>query len=228
MGWAAQNSASPGSGLSRGIRRAVATAEILKSKPDESAIHAVYDAKESVKFLENTDTGNPVRATTELGSLPVADLDMLGGITYKSTSYGGRATCNMQTRVITMYSNAQPGDSRHEAGHAIHGMLMASPDLKAHVEADYNRAIAASKKLPAGLSTKLSTEWYQENYGIIGSRALDSVYEHAAEAYRGYHRAMYRDRHEGGAGNEIAKYRARLPAMASLFDSYYTAVKMFK
>ena len=89
-----------------------------------------------------------------------------------------------------MGSSSVTGDFRHELGHAIHGALGAThgkdntnPMLQ--VIADHFDTVkAAMKEHPEGMGTgkgepgtpgaKMSHEWYETNYHIIGRRGADS------------------------------------------------------
>jgi hypothetical protein len=76
---------------------------------------------------------------------------------------------------------------------------------------------AAPKPPPGGYDH----EWYEVNVGVIGSRALDTAHEDAAEHYRGYHREALRHRFKGGG--QLDTYHQRHPEMGALWDARYTA-----
>ena len=161
------------------------------------------------------------RAMAEFKDTPRADLECLSAIEVKSTPVPGQANCYMATRKLTMGSTSVTGDFRHELGHALHGALMLNPVLNAHIHALHKEAMAKAAANPAGLKAKLTHEFYETAYGVIGRRALDDEKENVAEHYRGYHKAVYRTR-TGEDANALKTYRARFPGWAQLWDAWYS------
>jgi len=86
----------------------------------------------------------------------------------------------------------------------------------------YKESMAKVKALPLSTSNKLTHEFFETQYGVVGKRGLDNWEEDFAEHYRLFHRELYRDRQEG-TSKHMEQYRQRHPKMAKLFDAHYTA-----
>ncbi len=173
--------------------------------------------------------GDIERAQKEYADTPLCDLQVLSRISVLKVPVHGQANCNMATRAVTMGSTSVTGDFRHELGHALHAALGGAKGLTqknaltSAIADHYNKVKERMVKNPAGVKTKLSHDWYEDNYGVIGKRGTDNWHEDFAEHYRGYHKAIYRDAHEGGQGAYLEQYRQRHPEMAKVFDAHYTA-----
>jgi hypothetical protein len=173
--------------------------------------------------------GNVERALKEYAETPLYDLECLSSIKVGDKPQPGQAQCNIQTREVMMGSTSVTGDFRHELGHAIHAAfggrhgLMTKNSMTGLVAEHYKGVKAAMLAHPEGKGKKMPYEWYEEKIGVIGRRGMDNWKEDMAEHYRGYHRALYQDKHEKGNGKNLALYRKRHPMMAKLFDAHYTA-----
>ena len=134
----------------------------------------------------------------------------------------------MNSRKIEMGSTSASGDFRHELGHALHSSFGGSDwtgkkgATNAAVASEYKGVTERGKEDPPPPGGKMSYEEYETKYGIIGRRALDNGRENLAEHYRGYHREIYKDRHEGGGGKNLDTYRERHPGWADIWDAHYT------
>ena len=166
--------------------------------------------------------GNVDVAKHELRMTPTCDVAVLGGINYKDSAVMGQANCQMATRVITMGTTSASGDPRHELGHAIRASL-SSPVIKQAIMAEYNNAKARQKAYTPMGDIKPNHDWYEKNFGVIGKRGLDNMEEFWAEGYRGYHKAIFQDKFEGGEGKKLDRFRLLHPGLSRIFDCYYTA-----
>lgn len=175
--------------------------------------------------------GGNKRAQQEYSETPHCDLSILAKIDVEDHPIPGRAVCNMKFRTVRMGSDCLTGDYRHELGHAIragwsgdgqHGHTSKTAMTKA-CSAEFDTVQEKIKAHPEGAKSKLSHEWYEEMYGVAGSRSIDNWEENVAEHYRLYHREVYKDRHEGGAGKYLAQYRQRHPGWARIWDCHYSA-----
>ncbi len=181
------------------------------------------DNPEMKKFLiKYLATGNIARAVEEYADTPMWDLQVLGGIEVLNTPVDGQAVCYMNSRKLRMGSTSVTGDFRHELGHAVRAFFGSTSSLTRAVKHHYNEVMEKVKANPAGKNSKMSHDWYEENYGVIGSRALDNFEEDFAEHYRGYHKAVYQDKQNGDSKN-LDRYRQLHPEMAKIFDAHYTA-----
>jgi hypothetical protein len=185
-----------------------------------------HDPAKASAFAAAIAKGDTAKAAQEYAHTPLYDLQCLSKITVLSTPVQGQAVCHMGTRSVTMGSTSATGDYRHELGHAVHAAIMGgwggTTPLSEAVEQHYAQVMQRVKADPAGLKAKMTHEWYEEHYGVIGRRGLDNSKEDFAEHYRGYHKALYRDRQEGTT-THLGAYRQRHPEMAALFDARYTA-----
>ena len=185
-----------------------------------------YGGKEMESILKASVSGSAAdrmaRASKEYGETPINDLDMLNGINVEGHAVYGQANCKVASRVVQMGTTSVTGDFRHEVGHALHGVAESAhgPLVKA-MRHEYDAAMERAKANPAGMQQKLSHQWYEENYGVIGRRALDTWHENVAEHYRGYHKAIYQQRHEGNAA-ALSTYRQRHSGWAKIWDAWYT------
>ncbi len=186
-----------------------------------------HDPAKASAFAASITKGDAARAAKEYAQTPLYDLQVLGGVRLETKPVHGQANCQMATRVLTMGSTSVTGDFRHELGHAIRaamgGDLGGKTALTKAAAAEYELVKQKVASNPEGAKEKLSHDWYETHYGIIGRRGLDSWEELAAEQYRGYHKALYQDRFEGGAGQKLAQYRTRFPGWARIWDAHYSA-----
>lgn len=173
-----------------------------------------------IDFVKHNTKGNKDKALKEFINTPFYDLQVLGGIEVQDKPLPGQAVCYMDSRVIAMGSTSVTGDYRHELGHAVHSFFGMSGKANGIIDQHYKGVMEKVKANPT--TEKMSHDWYEENYGVIGSRGLDNAKEDFAEHYRGYHKAIYQDKFEGGDGKNLARYRKLHPEMAKLFDAHYT------
>lgn len=173
--------------------------------------------------VENVD-----RAKKEFAQTPLYDLQPVSKIAVWNHEIQGQANYHMGSRMLNMGTTSVTGDFRHELGHALRSALggasYANKNEITQAIADHYKSV--QQKIganPEGIKTKMSHDWYEKNYGLIGRRGADNWEEDFAEHYRGYHREIYKDKYEGGNGKFLAQYREIHPAMAKIFDAHYTA-----
>ena len=176
--------------------------------------------------LDQIGHGDVARAKLEYAHTPLYDLEVVGSVSVVNEHLKGQAWCEF-SRKLTMGLGPDgdhvTGDFRHELGHAVRfSWGLESPMSKAVFD-HFDQVEARVAAEPLGTTTKQSHEWYEEHYGIIGRRALDSAEEDAAEHYRGYHREVLRHRFKKAGGGQLDTYRQRHPEMAALWDARYTA-----
>lgn len=202
----------------------------------ENVINDVLDADSSsakAKLISGMTSGSGGSAipVKEMGGLPEFDLKILGGIHHSSSAIPGEAVCNMGSRTIEGGKGTRSGSWRHEVGHAVRSSLGGDSYktkrlVTREIAKEYDKVMERVKENPAGAKKKMSHDWYEDNYGVAGSRSIDNFEENFAEHYRLYHREVHRDRNEGGGGKHLAKYRKRHPGMSKIFDAYYTAARL--
>jgi len=205
-------------------RVAAAAKHLVEGTAIPDAVLQVIGSNDPAKldFIKAISTGPmKARAIHEFKDTPLNDLAVLSEINVKDEPLAGQAVCYMQTRKLGMGSTSVTGDFRHELGHAIHASIMGSP-LDEHIQKLHAETLAKVKANPAGIKAKLTHEFYETTYGVIGRRALDNDKEDVAEHYRGYHKAVYRTR-TGEDSQALAKYKERFPGWAKLWDAIYTA-----
>lgn len=221
--------ASPKNSYSAKVRAAVESAVLEKGLYHENAIvqyhKQLHDSAESSKHATDIANSGHKRVGKEFALTPLYDLQILSKISGEVPGFDN-SVCYMSERSIKMGKGRPTGDYRHELGHAIHASIMGSYTDK-QIKKHYQGVIEKANKNPAGKHKKLSYDFYEDEYGIIGKRGLDNDKEDFAEHYRGYHREVYRELKENGSGN-LAKYRKRHPEMAALFDARYTVAAMAK
>lgn len=203
--------------LTGGHARKDALLELLDGGHHDPAAHGAH--------LDAIGKGDVARAKVEYAHTPLYDLEILTSVSVVSEHLPGQAWCEY-SRKLTMGLGPDgdhvTGDFRHELGHAVRFAWGPGP-MSQVVFDHYEKAKAAAKANPAGMKSKQPHDWYEEHYGIIGRRALDSAEEDAAEHYRGYHREALRHRFKKAGGGQLDTYRQRHPEMAALWDAHYTA-----
>lgn len=211
------------SGMSKASVEADKVAKLLKGDAVEDAVvmQPQGTQTERVNLILKLSSGNgKARAIQEYAQTPVRDLKCLSGIRVESEPVHGQANCSPSGKV-TMGSTSVTGDFRHELGHAILFAYQGTA-LAARVNQLHNEAMSKVKANPKGLQEKLSHDFYETTYGVIGRRALDSVHEDFAEHYRGYHKAIYQQTVTKENPNALKIYRERFPGWAKLWDAHYT------
>lgn len=211
--------------------RAKAAGSVLsehKETKDAVLKQTTEDGDARKALIDKIGTGPALaRAHKEYAETPLHDLQVLSGIRVEDKPVYGQANCS-SSGVVTMGSTSAIGDFRHELGHAILFALGNSgliDEIKS-VHAESLERFAKAKK--SGPLPQLSHEWFEVNAGVIGKRALDTWHEDGAEHYRGYHKAIYQDKHEGGNGVKLAQYRTRFPRWARIWDSWYSTAQATK
>lgn len=212
-------------GVAESAKRVAKMAALIQGGGEtKDAVLAVVDSGGAAKaaLIKQLTTGAAAdRAVKEYADTPTADLECLSAIEVRGEPVHGQANCNMGTRKVTMGSTSVTGDFRHELGHALHGALLKNQIVNAYIAKLHAEAMAKVKANPAGLAAKLTHEFYETTYGVIGRRALDDEKEDVAEHYRGYHKAVYQTR-TGEVQGALEKYRERFPGWARLWDCWYS------
>lgn len=193
-----------------------------------------HDAAAVGARIDQIGKGDKALLKKEFGSTPVYDLQVLKSADASATVSGNGGQCS-PNREITVWKDPgtgkhTTGNFRHELGHAVMGAWGfwfggVPPQSPAGVVIEHwKQAVAKYKALgknppPGGHDH----QWFEENCGVIGKRALDTPHENAAEHYRGYHREVLRHRFGKDGGGQLDTYRQRHPEMAAVWDARYTA-----
>jgi len=167
------------------------------------------------------------RAKQEYADVPVFDLATVSKVVVHDKTIGGYATAQLQTGEINIGVRPKTGDWatgdwRHELGHIIHGTFIGRPLDEEVIHTEWVKAIKRQKANPHGPD---NADWFEEHWGVVGPRAVDSRLEFIAEAFRGYHRTL----HQQKAGtkvkgsNTLDLFRTRHPTMSRFMDAHYTA-----
>lgn len=188
-----------------------------------------HDQEATRRFVAAISEGNIPWALKEFQDTPLYDLQVLGGITVRDSAVPGRAVCQMNSREITMGQGSKTGDFRHELGHAIRAAMGGESGydgktfITKMVKDEFKKVqerIAADPSLMNGHG-HVDTDALQKAYGIVSARGADNWEENFAEQYRGYHRALFRDRKEGGT-KHLDNYKAWNPGFAKIWDVWYS------
>lgn len=201
----------------------------------KDAILSVLDTKAASARVEAVAKGSAkgiAAAKAAYASVPVFDLEALSAVVVHDEPIKGYAVANMKTGLVRVGVRPNTGtwatgDWRHELGHVLHGTFIGTA-LDEVVKAEHAKAVAKAKANPGkGID---DANWFEATWGVVGPRALDDHREFIAEAYRGYHRALYQQ--QGGVKQKgsatLDEFRSRHPVMARLFDAHYTAAALGK
>lgn len=214
--------------------RANIVAAIMKSDAHvHDAIREVlkhHDVVQGDKHIDNVTTGSAkgiARAKSEFKAVPLFDLAALTKLEMFDKPINGYACAYMATGAMKVgvrpnTGDYATGDFRHELGHLLHGTFMHVPALNKTITSEYEKAIAKKNAKPHGPD---NADWFEENWGVPGPRAVDNEKEFIAEHYRGYHRALFQEQQQGKpkGSKSLDEYRQRHPEMAKFFDAHYTA-----